>query len=144
MPRNRGVDPVIDYLGSNLGNEECVRNALEHLAELTKDDAPEVDSMSKKIILRAMNDYISETDIQIAGCNILNNLMVTGTFFILLRAEKGIIRTVYTHIYLYMSTSHISRPPDFDDISHISCSYIAPEVIVHTSQMLEFESILEC
>ena len=65
-------------MGNNLGNEECVRSALTELAELTKENAPEVDPVSKKIIVRAMNDYIQECDIQVAGCKTLNNLLVSA------------------------------------------------------------------
>ena len=78
MPRNRGVDPVVDYLGANLGNENCVREALEYLSQLTKEDGSNLDNTSKSIILRAMNDYVAERDIQVAGCNTLNNLVMGG------------------------------------------------------------------
>ena len=105
MPMGRGVDPMIDYLGCNLGNEECVRCALQHLASMTKDDVPEVDGMSKNIILRAMNDYIAETDIVVAGLNVLNNLLVTGNCVIFLSPAVDILHIIRSQIRISLLIS---------------------------------------
>ena len=78
MPRDRGTAAVIDYLVDNLGNEDCVKQALMYLAELTRDDSETLDNTGKRVLMKAMKDYISEADIQTTGFTIFENLVVYG------------------------------------------------------------------
>ena len=71
---------MFEYLQINLKNENCVDQALKELVNLTKEDSSEVDGAEKRCIIRAMNEYVQNVDIQIAACNILNNLVITGKF----------------------------------------------------------------
>ena len=63
-----------------MSSENCVLEALKELVNLTKEDSMEVDSAEKKSIIKAMKDYIHNGAIQIAACNTLNNLVMTGIF----------------------------------------------------------------
>ena len=71
---------MFEYLQINLNNENCVKEALKELVNLTKEDSSEVDGAEKRCIIKAMNEYVQSVDIQIATCNTLNNLVMTGTF----------------------------------------------------------------
>ena len=77
LPRNKGIPAVVEYLVDNLGNETCVKNSFEYLVELTKETGVTMEATGKKIIAKAMKDYMSEEDVQVMGCQILNNLVVT-------------------------------------------------------------------
>ena len=78
LPRDRGILPVMEYLRDNIANESCVKQALEYLAILMKEEGASLDKTSKLVIVKAMRDYISEVDIEVSGCSILNNLIITG------------------------------------------------------------------
>ena len=71
---------MFEYLQINLNNENCVKEALTELVSLTKEDSSEVDSAEKRCIIKAMKEYMQNVDIQVAACNTLNNLVMTGTF----------------------------------------------------------------
>lgn len=79
VPKNRGITAVVDYLLDNLVNEGCVKQAMQELVELTKEEEVSIDVNAKRIIAKAMKDYIVEWDIQMWGCQIFNNLVITGT-----------------------------------------------------------------
>ncbi len=79
FPRDKGVTPVMEYLTDNLGSEAAVREAMEHLADVTMDDTTSVDNDGKHVIVKAMMDYLADSDIQAWGCQILLNLITTGT-----------------------------------------------------------------
>ena len=68
----------MEYLRDNIANESCVKQALEYLAILMKEEGASLDKTSKLVIVKAMRDYISEVDIEVSGCSILNNLIITG------------------------------------------------------------------
>ena len=82
LPRDKGAHAVIDYLVDNLGNEDCVKQALIYLAELTKDESNSLDDMGKRVVMKAMKDYISEAEVQTVGFIILENLVVFGKWSI--------------------------------------------------------------
>ena len=143
MPMGRGVDPMIDYLGCNLGNEECVRCALQHLASMTKDDVPEVDGMSKNIILRAMNDYIGETDIVVAGLNVLNNLLVTGKCVIFLSPASDIPFDILHILKITNPYFPVSKwiVTDFAMMIFVTCQWILKEIVNSVNiQSISFQS----
>ena len=78
VPKNRGPVPVIDYLLDNLINESCVKQAMEYLAEITKEENATLDKSAKRVVAKAMKDYIQEWDVQVWGMNIYNNVVPTG------------------------------------------------------------------
>ena len=78
LPRDKGIPAVVEYLVDNLGNETCVKNSFEYLAELTKENGASMEPTGKRVIAKAMKDYMSEEDVQVWGCQILNNLVVTA------------------------------------------------------------------
>ena len=38
LPKDRGMMPVIEHLRENIANESCVKQALDYLATLSKED----------------------------------------------------------------------------------------------------------
>lgn len=79
LPRDQGVRTVVQYLANMVDYEDCVRSALEYLVELAKEvDVFEIDFSGKRMIKAAMRNNLLDKDIQIAGFNILNSLIVTG------------------------------------------------------------------
>ena len=62
----------------NQDNHKCVNEALEVLSELTKQEENSIDASGKRLIVSCMREHIDEADIQAHGCQILNNLIVTG------------------------------------------------------------------
>ena len=80
VPRGEGLAAVIEYLKVELETEPNVREALECLAEMTKEDGSVIDKNGKILIAKAMRDWIDVVEIQISGCNILNNLIVSGEY----------------------------------------------------------------
>ncbi len=65
MPRDKGLEAVVDYLGQHLGNEQCVKDALEYMSQLSKEDTTGMDNVGKQLVLRAISDFISEADVQV-------------------------------------------------------------------------------
>ena len=79
LPRDQGVRSVVQYLANMVDYEDCVRSALEYLVELAKEvDVFEIDFSGKRMIKAAMRNNLLDKDIQIAGFNILNSLIVTA------------------------------------------------------------------
>ena len=61
-----------------LGNEDCVKQALEALEELTKES--NLDDMGKRVIIKAIKDFVQEADIQVLGLKVLQNLIIFGKY----------------------------------------------------------------
>ena len=78
VPRDRGIPPVVDYILDNLVNEACVKQGMHYLAQITKEENSSIDKSGKRVIAKAMKDYIQEAEVQISGCNVLNNVVPTG------------------------------------------------------------------
>ena len=78
MPTDRGVRGVAEYLLDNLVNEACVKQAMPMLEALTKEEGATMDTNSKRVVAKAMKDYMVEWDVQMWGCQIFNNLVITG------------------------------------------------------------------
>ncbi|CAH1787300.1 unnamed protein product [Owenia fusiformis] len=78
VPKGNGTDAVIKYLQENGPNEVSVQSALEYLVEITKEEGTVISKDGKKTITKAMRDHIKCVEVQIAGCNIINNLIVTA------------------------------------------------------------------
>ena len=86
VPKERGIVAVVDYLLDNLVNEACVKQAMPMLVALTKEEGATMDTNSKRVVAKAMKDYMVEWDIQMWGCQIFNNLVITGRFSVKLCA----------------------------------------------------------
>lgn len=79
MPTDRGVRGVSEYLLDNLVNEGCVKQAMSQLATMTRNvEGESLDDNSKRVVAKAMKDYIIEWDIQMWGCQIFENLVIQG------------------------------------------------------------------
>lgn len=78
VPRDRGIMPVVEYILDNLINESCVKQGMQYLAELTKEENSTLSDSGKRIVAKAMKDYVQEADIQVWGCTILNNIVPTA------------------------------------------------------------------
>jgi hypothetical protein len=52
--------------------------ALKYLVELTKDQEQGLNTEGKKIIVDIMKRHIAVEDVQVLGCNLFSNLIVTG------------------------------------------------------------------
>ena len=81
VPKNGGSQPVIDYILTYMNNESCVRQALLQLIELGKADgeAMHMDPTSKRVIVKAMREYIGQADMQETGCKVISNLLISAT-----------------------------------------------------------------
>ncbi len=44
VPKDSGAEAVLEYLRVNLGNENCVKQALQELVPLSKEDPSEFDA----------------------------------------------------------------------------------------------------
>lgn len=79
VPKDQGVRKVVQYLANMVDYEDCVRSALEYLVELAREmEVFEIDASGKRMIKAAMRNNLLDKDIQIAGFNILNSLIITG------------------------------------------------------------------
>lgn len=79
LPKGQGIRPVVQYLANMVDYEDNVRTALEYLVELAKEvEVFEIDASGKRMIKAAMRNNLLDKDIQIAGFNILNSLIITG------------------------------------------------------------------
>lgn len=83
LPKDKSADAMFEYLHENLGFEDSVKLALQELVHLTREDSSGVDTAKKKSVIKAMKDYMSNSDIQVAACNILNSLVITGTIWLI-------------------------------------------------------------
>ncbi|KAJ8300816.1 hypothetical protein KUTeg_022335 [Tegillarca granosa] len=79
VPRDQGILPVIEYLAKMVDFEDCARQALEYLVELAKqEDTSEIDARAKRLIKFAMRNNLEDKDIQIFGCSVFSNLIITA------------------------------------------------------------------
>ncbi|XP_076091936.1 uncharacterized protein LOC143063599 isoform X2 [Mytilus galloprovincialis] len=79
LPKGQGIRPVVQYLANMVDYEDNVRSALEYLVELAKEvEVFEIDASGKRMIKAAMRNNLLDKDIQIAGFNILNSLIITA------------------------------------------------------------------
>ncbi|XP_064649533.1 serine/threonine kinase-like domain-containing protein STKLD1 isoform X3 [Lineus longissimus] len=77
VPKEQGVTPVLAYIRSECESENALKDAMAYLAELTKEEDTVVDDAGKKLVAQTMRENIACVEIQVAGCNILNNLIVS-------------------------------------------------------------------
>ncbi|XP_013388890.1 serine/threonine kinase-like domain-containing protein STKLD1 isoform X2 [Lingula anatina] len=78
VPKDQGVPPVLSFIRENINNDGSVRDALEYLAALTKQEGITVTDDGKRLIAKAMNANLKDLHIQIAACNVLNNLIISA------------------------------------------------------------------
>ncbi|KAL4218629.1 JUN phosphorylation [Mactra antiquata] len=78
-PRNQGVMKVLEYLANMVDYESCVREALSYLMELSRsDDGLNLDPRGKKLVAMAMKNNMTDSQVQISGCNVLNSLVMSA------------------------------------------------------------------
>lgn len=79
VPKEGNVLKVMEYIATMVDFEECVAEALEYLVELSKqDDNFSLDINGKRMIKAAMRNNLPIKEIQIAGCNLFNCLIISG------------------------------------------------------------------
>lgn len=79
VPKEGNVLKVMEYIATMVDFEECVAEALEYLVELSKqDDNFNLDINGKRMIKAAMRNNLPIKEIQIAGCNLFNCLIISG------------------------------------------------------------------
>ena len=79
MPKEGNILRVLEYLANMVDYEDCVRDALEYIVSLAKDNENfALDTSSKRLVKAAMRNNLQVQEIQIAGCNIFNNLVISG------------------------------------------------------------------
>ncbi|XP_071097519.1 serine/threonine kinase-like domain-containing protein STKLD1 [Haliotis cracherodii] len=72
-----GILVVLEHIANMIDNEDCVKDGMEHLVELTKQEGVLLEENSKRLIAAAMKNNINNKTIQIAGCNVFNNVIVS-------------------------------------------------------------------
>ncbi|XP_050407760.2 serine/threonine kinase-like domain-containing protein STKLD1 isoform X2 [Patella vulgata] len=76
-PEAQGLLAILEHIAKSIDHETHVREGLEQLVGLTeKEDCILLDDKSKKLIAMAMRNNINDKGVQIAGCTVLNNLIV--------------------------------------------------------------------
>ena len=81
MPRDQGVLRVLEYLASHIDFESCVSQALDYLLELSKtEEGLYLDPKGKKLVAMAMKNNMTDQNVQITGCNVLNSLVIAGMY----------------------------------------------------------------
>jgi hypothetical protein len=90
VPTDQGVVPVLAYIRAECESENAMKDAMAYFAGLTKEEGTVVDEEGKNLIAQTMRDNIACVEIQVAGCNILNNLIVTGRCWSVVLAERFI------------------------------------------------------
>ncbi|XP_034302709.2 serine/threonine kinase-like domain-containing protein STKLD1 isoform X1 [Magallana gigas] len=79
VPKEGNVLKVMEYIATMVDFEECVAEALEYLVELSKqDDNFNLDINGKRMIKAAMRNNLPIKEIQIAGCNLFNCLIISA------------------------------------------------------------------
>lgn len=79
VPRDQGVLRVLEYLANNIDFETCVSEALDYLLELSKtEQGLYLDPRGKKLVAMAMKNNMTDKNVQITGCNVLNSLVIAG------------------------------------------------------------------
>ena len=74
---------------------------MEYLVEITKEENSNLDKNAKRVVAKAMKDYIQEWDIQVWGLNVYNNVVPTGKIFY--RKTIGIEKTLYKQNFRWVS-----------------------------------------
>ena len=81
VPRDQGVLRVLEYVANYIDFESCVSQALDYLLELSKtEEGLHLDPKGKKLIAMAMKNNMTDKNIQITGCNVLNSLVIAGLY----------------------------------------------------------------
>ena len=79
VPKEGNVLKVMEYIATMVDFEDCVAEALEYLVELSKQDENfQLDINGKRMIKAAMRNNLPIKEIQIAGCNLFNTLVISG------------------------------------------------------------------
>ncbi|ESP03243.1 hypothetical protein LOTGIDRAFT_237772 [Lottia gigantea] len=74
---SQGLLSILEHIAKSIDHEVQVRDGLQQLIGLTdKDTGVLLDDRSKKLVAMAMKNNINDKDIQIAGCSVLNNLVL--------------------------------------------------------------------
>ncbi|XP_053380430.1 serine/threonine kinase-like domain-containing protein STKLD1 isoform X2 [Mercenaria mercenaria] len=77
VPRGHGVLKVLEYLANMVDYDSCVQEALAYLLELSKSEGGlNLDPRGKKLVGMAMKNNMTDSEIQIHGCNVLNSLVM--------------------------------------------------------------------
>ncbi|XP_046542734.1 serine/threonine kinase-like domain-containing protein STKLD1 [Haliotis rubra] len=95
-----GILVVLEHIAKMIDNEDCVKDGMEHLVELTKQDGVLLEDNSKRLVAAAMKNNINNKTIQIAGCNVFNNVIVsaqTGDVLFTPEIISVIILSMKTH-----------------------------------------------
>ncbi|CAG5119787.1 unnamed protein product, partial [Candidula unifasciata] len=98
---------VLKYIADTMDNEECLADGLSALADILRDNdsAHElIDQKARSLIVLALWNNIFNKDIQIAGCYILSNLIVSAK-----PSDVLFCQDVYTIIHKIM-TGHEYSP----------------------------------
>lgn len=81
VPRDQGVLKVLEYLANHIDFESCVSQALEYLLELSKtEEGLYLDPKGKKLVAMAMKNNMTDVNVQVAGCYVLNSLVIAGLY----------------------------------------------------------------
>ncbi|KAF6031307.1 STKLD1 [Bugula neritina] len=77
LPKDKGCAGVLEYIESNFQSENCVREALSHLEEMSRSTArSSIGNDAKRLIVKSMRSHRKSEMVQIMGCKTLNNLIV--------------------------------------------------------------------
>ncbi|XP_067940119.1 serine/threonine kinase-like domain-containing protein STKLD1 [Watersipora subatra] len=77
VPKGKGCPAVFEYIKQNHHSENCVKEALKYVEELSRTpNKHPVDTSEKKLLVQAMKDHLKCTEIQTLGYQIINNLIV--------------------------------------------------------------------
>ena len=73
------AEAVLEHLAGTIDFEECVKESLGRLLDLFKQkETIAMNNNSKRLIVLAMDSNMADPDIQIAGCDVLSSLVLSG------------------------------------------------------------------
>ncbi|KAK3087169.1 hypothetical protein FSP39_002522 [Pinctada imbricata] len=80
LPKEGNILKVLEYLANMVDYEDSVKEAMEYLVSLSKEEEEvfTLDASSKRLVKAAMRNNLQSLEIQIAGCNIFNSLIISA------------------------------------------------------------------
>ncbi|XP_062514884.1 serine/threonine kinase-like domain-containing protein STKLD1 [Corticium candelabrum] len=78
IPKDKGIKGILDFMSDESTPGESQVQALKYLVEITKEQDQSLDADGKKVVVDAMSRHIAVEDVQVLGCTMFSNLLVTA------------------------------------------------------------------
>ncbi|XP_048777734.2 serine/threonine kinase-like domain-containing protein STKLD1 isoform X2 [Ostrea edulis] len=115
VPKDGNVLKVMEYIATMVDFEDCVAEALEYLVDLSKQDENfQLDINGKRMIKAAMRNNLPVKEIQTAGCNLLNTLVIS--------ADKDDV--MFTAEIISVIPLGMEEHEDFVELQQVACTLL--------------------